>query len=61
MTRRIGKYYTPREIIDPAAGSGKFLSILSNPPYGTRHSARRRMNAISSVCFTIIAAAPERI
>lgn len=28
-----GMYYTPREIIDPAAGSGTFLLEPVNPPW----------------------------
>jgi len=41
----MGMYYTPKEIaeiIDPASGTGKFLSdaadIISNPPYSAEHS-----------------------
>lgn len=37
-----GMYYTPREILDPATGTGAFLKQaydgLSNPPYAFQHS-----------------------
>ena len=37
-----GMYYTPKEIIDPATGTGGFLKdaadmLLSNPPYAAEH------------------------
>jgi type I restriction-modification system DNA methylase subunit len=39
-----GKYYTPKEIIDPAAGSGGYLKhaadLLSNPPYSAKKRNR---------------------
>jgi hypothetical protein len=40
--KNLGMYYTPREILDPAAGTGAFLKHaadgLSNPPYAFQHS-----------------------
>lgn len=44
--KKKGMYYTPKEIIDPASGSGAFLKdaadyVLSNPPYAAQHQMQR--------------------
>lgn len=41
-----GVYYTPKEILDPASGSGSFLKnaadyLVSNPPYAAEQSVQR--------------------
>jgi len=41
MNKNQGMYYTPKEIIDPAAGTGAYLKnaadmLLSNPPYAAQ-------------------------
>ena len=42
MSKNQGMYYTPKEIIDSAAGTGGFLKdaadmLLANPPYAAEH------------------------
>jgi methylase of polypeptide subunit release factors len=46
MSKNQGMYYTPKEIIDPAAGTGAYLKnaadmLVSNPPYAAQHSVQR--------------------
>jgi len=44
MSKSNGMYYTPKEIIDPAAGTGNYLNVaadlLSNPPYAAQQSVQ---------------------
>ena len=46
VSKSNGMYYTPKEIIDPAAGTGNYLNVaaelLSNPPYAAQQSVQRR-------------------
>lgn len=32
----LGRYYTPAMVFDPDAGTGGFLAIVTNPPFGSR-------------------------
>jgi len=67
MAKKIaGMYYTPKEILDPASGSGAFLKQaadgLSNPPYGfpTQHAPdrlRRGLAVVLSVVIVLLAVA----
>jgi len=45
VSKSNGMYYTPKEIIDPAAGTGNYLNVaaelLSNPPYAAQQSVQR--------------------
>lgn len=43
-----GMYYTPKEIIDPAVGTGAYLKnaadmLVSNPPYSAEHRVQRTL------------------
>lgn len=55
-----GMYYTPREILDPATGTGAFLKqaadSLSNPPYGfpTQHAPDRLWRRWAVVLVVVI-------
>jgi hypothetical protein len=44
MSEPKGMYYTPKEVIDPAVGTGNYLNtaadMLANPPYSAQQSVQ---------------------
>jgi len=55
MSKSNGMYYTPKEIIDPAAGTGNYLNVaadlLSNPPYAAQHRMHLTAFGVGGLCF----------